>query len=265
MPSFVEQVNSYQTNKMTISYPLIKPKYYRSLIVDLGTFIKSPNYKPSIEKTTKNKIYDTVGLFIIKVVFSITVASLLQFIYEPENLTSASMAERFAPLLLLVVGGIVLPLFEEITFRLSLKFKPIYLALTTGGFTYYVLTKAVFKSRISLMDDTFWSRIITALIFVLIAYLLLSRQKTKSSLQQYWKKNFNIIYYFSCVSFAWLHIFNFELSLINLFWLPILTLPQLFSATIAGYTRVAFGFQYPLLVHMFTNMFFISLTFLPLD
>jgi len=75
------------------------------------------------------------------------VGSLLDLVYKPKNLTSVSMSERFEPLLLLLVGGIILPMFEEIAFRLSLKFKPIYLALTAGTFTYYILTKAVFKTK----------------------------------------------------------------------------------------------------------------------
>ncbi len=250
---------------MLPSYPLIKPKYYASLVRDLMNFINSPSYNLLIEKTVKSKIYDTIGLFLIKVVFSLTVASLLQLMYEPENLTSVSMAERFSPLLLLVVGGIVLPVFEEITFRLSLKFNPIYFALTSGTFTYYILTKAVFKSRLSLADDTFWYRVITALIMVLLAYVVSNGKSVKLVLKRFWQKHFKILYYLSCISFAWLHIFNFELNLTNFLWLPILTLPQLFSATIAGYTRVAFGFQYPLLIHMFTNILFIGLTFLPLE
>ncbi|MDY2586807.1 hypothetical protein [Winogradskyella aquimaris] len=250
---------------MTISYPLIKPKYYKSLLIDLVSFIKSPKNKTIVEKSTTNKIYDTIGLFFIKVVFSITVASLLQFIYDPENLTSISMTKRFSPLLLLLVGGIILPLFEEITFRLSLKFNPIYFALTSGTFTYYILTKPVFKSRLSLVDETFWYRVIPAIILLMIIFLFSSTKPIKMMLQNFWQKHFKMIYYFSCISFAWLHIFNFELNLTNLLWLPILTLPQLFIATIAGYTRVAFGFQYPLLVHMSTNILFLSLTFLPLD
>ncbi|WP_350291471.1 hypothetical protein [uncultured Croceitalea sp.] len=250
---------------MMISYPLIKPKYYWSLINDLSTFIVSPKYKTGQEKSTRNKIYDTIGLFLIKVVFSVVVASLLQIIYNPENLTSTSMAERFSPLILLLVGGVILPLFEEMTFRLSLKFNPMYLALTTGGFTYYILTKAVFKSKLSLIDDTFWHRVVLVIMVVLIAYGLCSRKNNQIVLQGFWEKHFRKLYYLSCLSFAWLHIFNFELSLVNLLWMPILTLPQLFSATIAGYTRVAFGFQYPLLVHMITNIFFLSLTFLQID
>ncbi len=250
---------------MTLPFPLIKPKYYKCLLTDLVDFIKSPQNKPSFQKSVTHKIYDTIGLFLIKVVFSITVASMLQFVYEPENLTSTSMAERFAPLTFLLVGGFILPLFEEITFRLSLRFNPIHLSLTAGAFAYYVLTKAVFKSRLSLVDDTFWHRIIAAIIIVSITYVVCTRKNVRSILQQCWDRHFRLIYYLSCVSFAWLHIFNFELTLLNFLWLPLLTLPQLFSATIAGYTRVAFGFQYPLVVHMSTNILFICLTFLPFD
>ena len=175
------------------------------------------------------------------------------------------MSERFGPLALLLVGGMILPIFEEITFRLSLKFKPIYLALTSGTFTYYIMTKAVFKSRLSMVDDTFWYRVITGVIILSIVYVISSRRPVRQVLQQFWEKQFKWIYYLSCISFAWLHIFNFELNVTNLLLLPILTLPQLFSATIAGYTRVAFGFKYPLLVHMTTNTLFLSLTFLPLN
>lgn len=250
---------------MTVSYPLIKPKYYMSLLIDLVSFIRRPINKPSIEKSIKHKIYDTIGLFFIKLVFSITVALLLQLVYEPENQTTASMTERFGPLGLLLVGGLILPIFEEITFRLSLKFSPIYLALTSGTFTYYIMTKAVFKSRLSLIDDTFWYRVLAGVTILLIVYAIASKSSIRQALQQFWKTQFKWIYYLSCVSFAWLHIFNFELNVTNLLLLPILTLPQLFSATIAGYTRVAFGFKYPLLLHIITNTLFLSLTFLPLN
>tara|TARA_B100000959_G_C14760293_1_gene533047 strand:- start:37 stop:783 length:747 start_codon:yes stop_codon:yes gene_type:complete len=248
-----------------MNYPLIKPKYYLSLLRDLLGFIKRPYGEPVTVKTVKNKTYDTIGLFIIKICFSITVASLLQFVYEPKNLTSASMSDRFSPLMLLLVGGIILPAFEEITFRLSLKFKPIYFALTSGTFTYYILTKAVFKTKLSLVDETFIIRILIAIIIMALTYVIIRREEIKMSLDQFWHHNFRFIYYFSCLSFAWCHIFNFELNLTNLLLLPIITLPQLFSATIAGYTRIEFGFRYPLFVHMATNILFTLLSFIPLD
>ncbi len=248
-----------------MDYPLIKPKYYLSLLKDLLNFIRKPYSKHLNEKPVKNKIYDTIGLFFIKICFSIIVASLLQFIYEPKNLTSVSMSERFGSFMLLFVGGIILPAYEEITFRLSLKFKPIYLALASGTFMYYILTKVVYKTKLSLVDHTFWYRISICILLVIIIYTIIRREKIKTSLNHFWEKNFRLIYYLSCVSFAWLHIFNFELNTLNLLLLPIITLPQLFSATIAGYTRIAFGFRYPLFVHMSTNILFTLLSFIPLD
>lgn len=248
-----------------MNYPLLKPKYYISLFKDLLNFIRYPYSYPLKVKTAKQKAYDTIGLFFIKICFSIIVASFLPLIYEPKNLTSINMSERFGPFVLVLVAGFILPVYEEITFRLSLKFKPIYLALTSGTFIYYILTKAVFKSRISLVDDTFLYRISIGILFIIITYTIIRREKVKKSLDRFWKKNFRFIYYLSCVSFAWLHIFNFELTMTNLLLLPIITLPQLFSATIAGYTRIAFGFKYPLFTHMATNILFTLLSFIPLD
>lgn len=248
-----------------MKYPFIKPEFYFSLSLDLFHFMVKPYSEPPNSKSTKEKTHETIGLFFIKIFFSLTIASLLQFIYEPENLASVSMSERFGPLMLLLVGGVILPLFEEITFRLSLTFKPIYLALSSGTFMYYIFTKAVFKSSLSLVDDTFIYRVTIALTSMLLIYTFVRREKVKIVLDRFWKNNFRYIYYGSCVSFAWLHIFNFELNITNLLLLPILTLPQLFSASIAGYTRIAFGFKYPLAIHMATNLLFTLLAFIPLD
>ena len=248
-----------------MTYPFIKPKYYLSLLGDLFSFIKRPHCDPISEKSVKNKTYDTIGLFIIKICFSIAIASLLQFVYEPKNLTAESMLERFSPIMLLLVAGFILPVYEEITFRLSLKFKPTFFALTTGAFTYYILTKAIYRTRLSLVDETFGIRVVAAFILSVIVYAIVKREKIKSYFELFWKNNFRFIYYFSCFSFAWLHLFNFELNLTNILLLPIITLPQLFSATIAGYTRIEFGFRYPLFVHMATNILFTLLTFIPLD
>ncbi|MDF2159106.1 hypothetical protein [Algoriphagus sp. CAU 1675] len=160
----------------------------------------------------------------------------------------------------LVVGGMFLPFLEEINFRLSLLFKPIYLSLTSAGLTYYLVTKLVYSTKLSMVDESFFQRLISALLVGFVAFIIVSYKPIKNYLIRFWAENFRFIYYASCVLFAWLHIFNFKLTLLNVLLLPILTLPQLFSATIAGYTRVAFGFQYPLLVHMATNTLFISLS-----
>lgn len=248
-----------------MNYPFIKPRYYWRLSINLFQFIKRPCYTSREENVVKSKVYDTIGLLIIKVIFSLTVSGLISLFYEPKNLATTGMAERFTPLVFLIVGGVILPILEETCFRLSLKFKPVYFAFSMGAVCYYMLTKVIYQTKISMVDDSFFYRVIGAASVVFLLLPIVHSTCFKQILGLFWERHFNVIYYLSCLSFAWLHIFNFELNLTNLLLLPVITLPQLFSGAIAGYTRMAFGFRYPLIVHMVTNTLFISLSFLPFD
>ncbi len=243
-----------------MKYPLVKPAYYFSLFRDLLHFIKNPALQEQTEKSTRLKIYDTIGLFIVKMVCLIPVVLFFALIYDPENVQSVRMSERFSPLMMLWVGGLILPLVEEIAFRLSLRFKPIYLALSLAVFLYYLLSKLVFSTKISAVDDTFIMRVGLSLGFGLLLWPMFSLHALKEVLTRFWENNFRYIYYTSCVMFAWIHLAKYEIIWLNVVLLPILTLPQLFSALINGYTRVSFGFQYPLLFHMANNVIAVGLS-----
>ncbi len=210
------------------------------------------------------KVYDTIGLFIVKMVCLIPVVLFFGIVYDPESVQSASMKERFAPLMMLLVGGFILPLVEEVAFRLSLRFKPVYLALSLSVFLYYLLTKLVFFTKISAVDDSFFIRAGVSLAVGLLLFPFFNYPNIKQALAQFWERNFRFIYYISCLTFAWIHLAKYEIIWLNVVLLPILTLPQLFSALINGYTRIAFGFQYPLLFHMLNNAIAIGLSLLSL-
>lgn len=248
-----------------MTYPLLKPKYYSSLFIEIRDFIKNPKPEYKHEKTTRIKIYDTIGLYVLKLLFLIPVVMFFALVYDPENVQKASMAERFSPLGLLLVGGVVLPLVEEIAFRLSLRFKPIYLAMSASVVVYYVLTKLVYATKISAVDESFVSRVLISLAIGIVLYPIVSRQSIKKALALFWAKHFRAIYYGTCILFACIHVAKYELILLNIVLLPILTLPQLMSALINGYTRVSFGFQYPVIFHMCNNFVGIGLSFLPIS
>ncbi|EZH74085.1 hypothetical protein ATO12_14515 [Aquimarina atlantica] len=244
-------------------YPLITPKYYFTLFKELIGFIKKPKYENNLEKSVTLKIYDTIGLYFLKFMLLIPVILFFALVYDPENVQKANMLERFSPLVLLVVGGIILPLIEEVAFRLSLKFKPIYIALSSSVFSYYALTKIVFQTKISAIDESFMIRVVIAIALGLLLYPVVNSTSIKERLANFWRTHFRSIYYISCVCFAWIHITKYELNLTNILLLPILTLPQLMSALIYGYIRTSFGFKYPLFFHMSSNLLAISLSLLP--
>lgn len=248
-----------------MQYPFLKPSYYYSLFKDISGYVRRPVNKKNLDKPIKFKIYDTIGLFMLKVLFLIPISILMSVIHDPENLSKSNMMERFSPLLLLLVAGVILPTVEEIAFRLSLKFKPAYLALSMGVFAYYILTKTVYYTKISAIDESFATRAGMAIGLMVLLYPIINTTAIKEKLTNVWDTHFRVIYYLSCMIFAGIHIFNYELSWINLALLPLITLPQLMSAIIAGYTRVSFGFQYPLFFHMANNLIAIGIAFLPFE
>lgn len=265
----------------------ISPSYYYTIVRNFFQFIARPKLEwrneeeytsmqlprqsskaeqlanqQTLEPKVKDKIISSVFLLMIKFAFSISVASLIGLFYEPQNLTDQAMSVRFQPFVYLAVGGMILPFFEEILFRLSIVFKPIFLSLSLAAGTYYILTKVVFGSKLSLVDDTFLIRVGIALAIGLVSFVILQKDSLSTQLEEFWKAHFRWIYYSSAIIFAWLHVFNFEPTLTNLLLTPILTLPQLFSGLISGYLRVRFGFIYPLLLHICTNSLLIGLSIL---
>jgi membrane protease YdiL (CAAX protease family) len=89
---------------------------------------------------------------------------------------------------------------------------------------------------------------------ILIPYAIItSNPKIKSGLDRFWKRNFKWVFYFFCITFAFIHILNYELNLKHLLLLPLITLPKLVSAITYGYVRMHYGFIYSLGLHMFWN------------
>lgn len=192
-------------------------------------------------------------MFVVKFILAIIVGVSIGIFYDAENITKSSMSARFSPMILVLVMVFILPLLEEVAFRLSLKFKPIFLALTVGVLTYYMLSKGVYHTKLSDVYDHFMERSFISLAMVYITYPLFSIAKIKSSLELFWKNNFRWIFYFFCLAFAWIHILNYELSLEHLLLMPLITMDKLVSALCYGYTRVTYGFRYSLAIHMLNN------------
>ena len=246
-----------------MNYPLIRPHYYLSLLKEVVRFLKAPDYRRNLEKNTKQKVYDTFGLYVLKLILLIPLIVFFALIYDPKDVQSVSLSERFSPLALILVAGFILPLAEEVAFRLSLRFKPSYLAISAAVLVYYLLTKFVFQTKISAVDESFLARVAISGLLGLLLFPVVSRPAIGSMLERFWVRHFRAIFYVICVVFAWVHITKYETTLINIMLLPILTLPQLMSAIMYGYTRVAFGFQYPVISHTLNNLLAVSISFLP--
>lgn len=250
--------------KTTLQQP-IRQNRVLILLNDVLQFVRQPVYDVQQTLRTREKVINTAVLLLVKIMASLTIALVMGAIYDVENQSSQSLTERFSPFAYLLLATLFFPLLEEATYRLSLKFKPSYLAITIGAATYTIVTKVVYQTKHSDFETALGMRLAVVAAAALITYLIVSRAAISQTLAQVWQRHFRVIYYVTAVAFAWVHIFNFELSPLNLLLMPLITLPQLISGFLVGYVRVNYGFIYNLASHGLTNLLFTLLAYIPLD
>ena len=249
-----------------MKYPLLRPSYNRSLFLAVLDFVRAPRYSAFAEIPIGEKIRDTLGLFVVKLVLFVAIAlfmALLSPVFDPQNVSVHNLTARFAPAMLFVVAALALPLLEEVGFRLSLKFKPGYLAMSLSVICYYFMTKAVYGTSNSMIDESFLTRAGLSIAVGVAIYPVLKARTVSYALSRFWENHFRWVFYGSCGSFALVHLFNYELSVINLVLMPLITLPQIVSGVIYGYARMVLGFQYALLAHAVNNTVFVLGSMLP--
>jgi hypothetical protein len=231
----------------------IHPNHYYQEFLKLIHYILNPVYIASNNNTTLYKVKGTWSVFIIKTVLTIISGALVTLIIDPVNQTTIRWTEIYSTGTIFLLSIIILPVLEEISFRMSLRFKPVYLALTLGVLTYYGVTKIGYQTNLTNIEHHFNVRVLISVITTLTSYSLISQPQIKNHLDTFWKVHFKWVFYFFCITFAWMHILNYELNVKHVLLLPLITLPKLVSAISYGYIRMHYGFIYSLGLPMCWN------------
>jgi len=224
-------------------------------ITDFINFLQNPLYPFFERKSTPFlsiifKIYFLLLLFtgLIGVLCTILIPSSFTLPVDTTFEIPASFKEDLWSFFLL--ASFIVPLIEEILFRLSLVFEPLNLALS--GATFFYLVFRLFSNRfISLVSFP-----LLLIIFFRIA------SKYKFEITIFWGKNFKYIFYFLSISFGLLHMSNYRyFEFTQYFIAPILVLPQIIMGLVLSFTRVTYkrGFLIGLSTHIVTNFITLSL------
>ncbi len=159
---------------------------------------------------------------------------------------------------------IFFPIWEELVFRIGLRYRRFDLSLGLSFFLVYISRLTVIVLKIPrpawlFSPDTIigiLSILIPAVVLTALLWFVLSRIGD-DRLESFYKQRYRFIFYLPLLVFALLHALNFEQRV----WIfaPLLTIPQLALAAGFGYVRMKFGFQWTVALHIFSNAF----TFLP--
>jgi len=201
----------------------------------LWDFIKKPTELGKDNTSLQIKIGTCLALFLIQIPPLLVLMSLIGGLeqlglWEEDMHRLQKIFQEMDPVLIFFFAVIVAPLFEEIMFRLILKFRSNLLIL--------------------------WS------IHIGVALHLGEKRSLLKTARQVWDKFYGWIFYMITVAFGLIHIMNFEPSL-NIYLLaPILVAPQILIGINLGYLRVRFGLIWSILFHALYNGILMSIALL---
>lgn len=224
---------------------------YTTLIKEVIAFVISPNNKSKNLSVTE-KLKSLILLFILKFTFTLLLIFIIRLFIDNENIALIKLKSNLSPFLLFLIGVLLVPFIEEIIFRLSLIFKPIFLSLACSLLFYIVLSKFYFKTNYLFLDSTLLLRLVLALIIGILVFTITS--KFYNQLTIFWNNNFKWIYYISVIVFGFFHILNYQIGPQDFIIVPLLVLPQLLGGVILGFIRIKYGFVYCCIFHSCFNV-----------
>jgi len=236
-------------------------------------FIKTPQYNLSFSnKMVLLKFADVFSFLSFGIVSSIILGFIISFVMQiiGYDTTQNSVVELFkeAPIYFFIFMALIwAPIFEEITFRLGMKFSPWKLALSLSFFIVVLFSSSLeffpalatvlerFSERYSIVS-VILSIVLLVVLLTLVVKIIIGRYVGEKKMKKLYRKNFVSIFYGMTLLFGAVHILNFKNF--GEFWYVsfLLFLPQLSVSFILGYVRMRYGIIWSMLIHFFYNSFF---------
>lgn len=233
---------------------LINPKYYLTRLHDIGCFIINPVEQAIDNKTTIHKLIDLFVILIITLTFSLIAFFFnVHYIKHEATMALVEWRQKLGPIYFFLFSVFIIPLIEELIYRLPLKFSPLFLSISIALITYRLISKYFFKSLMYDLTSYPISRIAFAIVIAFLFYSIISQEKTSVRINLFWSKHFRWIFYIFTIWFAFIHINNYIPSSYNILLVPIITLPQLILGLTTGYMRINYGFVYAFFLHALYN------------
>lgn len=218
----------------------------------LKTVLTTPDYKVNKPKFWEDFGFAILFYFGIMILYIFALKFIDQWLGLPPHKSFEFFKQNSSELVLLM-GIFIVPIIEELTFRLALKFSPLNASISFGLIIYFTIS-ILSGSSVYKINRIFIVKIVIIIALSIIIYLILSKAKVSTSLQYVWKKYYTQIIFSFILVFALLHIRNLSFfSIKNLILIPMLILPQIILAVLASYFRITYGLFSGILLHSVVN------------
>ena len=205
------------------------------VFLDFLAFLKNPIEQPDAVQTRSEKAKKLFTLLMIDIPVMGVLIGILSgiealglFDLEANKFNLLFLTIPVWPLIFILV--ILIPFFEELIFRLYLRYKYNYL-----------LRFLVFTTSIGGK---------------------VNHEKVENWVNRVWARRYKIVYYFSAILFGFVHIANYDATSMILIFSPIIVAPQFFAGLLLGYIRIRHGLISGFLLHAMHNAIFICIPLL---
>lgn len=224
-----------------------------SILNEIRQFVISPDELKDTFGSSGEKNIKFIKLFGINLVIGFVVLSTLT------GLIRINFAIHFKPIDVSLINLwfanlLIIPILEEIAFRLSLKLSIINLSLSVSIISFMV---ACYVLGIDIIDfnQNMLVRLAVALMGFITTYFLLRNKRIFENVTKVWKNNYKAIFYLFLSLFVTRHIDSYELNVVTLLFFPMLLTPQFVSGIFLSFVRIKLGFAHSIVFHVFINIF----------
>lgn len=244
-----------------------------SLYSSLWTFVKHPSQCSKSTLSFGNKLefmFQILSInLLIQFVIGLGISMLILFLSQQSISISpdkfSSFLESGPFWVVIILGGIVLPFFEEVSFRLPLIYNRYSLGIA-GSYIFFLSASTFSSATITKFTTSSLHILLYSLGFGVTLVLITYIPSIQKWLQKAWISYFPWIFYAFAVIFAAMHLGNYTFETTQFILVfPLLVLPQFITAILIGYIRLAFGFFWGFLFHSIWNTALLSLVFFVLS
>lgn len=203
---------------------------------ELLAYFRNPVDQFDETATTSFKVKRLFAILGIDLAFAMAAGLLITLVdkldlIDMENHAVADALGNFSIWQLILVAVLITPFFEELVFRLTLRFQ----ANPVAGLARLVSPNAGPEAN----------------------------QELAAGRRAWWDRNYRWIFYGFAITFAYVHLANYPDRTAALWLLsPILVAPQFVMGALGGYLRTKFGFLWTFLLHALHNFLLVGFALL---
>jgi hypothetical protein len=238
-------------------------KFIWSLIKDWAVFLIHPRDLTQdlpLKSIIKSLIFHFFFLFLVSASLMIITNYLFRKLYFQWHIIPYPVTTKphyYITFLYVVITG---PVIEELMCRLSLRFRPLFLAISASVLAFFITARFIIRT-----DPFFNIRYTLGNLFIVLVMALLLyffMRSFKDTLTIFWNKYFRLIFYAFALLFGYMHLGNYYMDHYSMILLsPFFIFPYIFIGLNLGYIRLKYGIVFSILLHGFYNAFPLILTF----